>query len=578
MSIPASEIVRVTPGVLPAGGRSIDMIGLMLTTSDRVPTKTAKIFETAEDVSDYFGPSSTEAALATIYFAGFTNSSIKPSRVLFAQYPEQDVPAYMRGGSLAGMTLTELKAIPVGTLTLTVNGQSSVAAAVDLSSAVSFSSAATIIGAAFQNTTASATNCTISGTTLTVGGTISGSFGAGMTITGTGVTAGSYITEQLTGTEGGAGTYQLSASSTVGSPITISGGMWPVVTYDSVTQAFVFTTKAVGDDQTISAAAENTFAAALNLTTSTGAVTSDGAAMMAPGPFMDALLSRSRNWATFMTVFDPDAPGSNDNKMAFAKWTNGKVNQYAYVCWDVDKSPAQTSPAVSSMGYLLQTLKSGGTCMIGGDVNHIVSPAQAAFICGAAASIDFNRRNGRITFAFRRQSGLEVTCDNASAAGNLNTNGYNFYGAYATRSDDFNFFYNGQVSGEFLWLDTYINQIWLNNQIQGAVMNLMLAKKSIPYNQAGYNDIRTAVKDPINAAINFGCIRAGVTLSEMQAAAIDDDAGVPVSRIITDTGWYFQVQDASPQVRQERGSPPCTLWYADGGSVHRIDIASIAVL
>jgi hypothetical protein len=51
---------------------------------------------------------------------------------------------------------------------------------------------------------------------LTVGGTVTGSFGVGDEVTGTGVTAGTYITSLGTGT-GGAGTYNVSVSQTVAS-------------------------------------------------------------------------------------------------------------------------------------------------------------------------------------------------------------------------------------------------------------------------------------------------------------------------------------------------------------------------
>jgi hypothetical protein len=52
---------------------------------------------------------------------------------------------------------------------------------------------------------------------LTVGGTLTGSFGPGDTLSGTGVTAGTTIWQQLTGTTGGAGTYVVSPSQTVSS-------------------------------------------------------------------------------------------------------------------------------------------------------------------------------------------------------------------------------------------------------------------------------------------------------------------------------------------------------------------------
>lgn len=62
----------------------------------------------------------------------------------------------------------------------------------------------------------------IATTTLTVSAITSGTILPGMTISGTGVTAGTYIVDQLTGTTGGTGTYTVSASQTVAST-TITG-------------------------------------------------------------------------------------------------------------------------------------------------------------------------------------------------------------------------------------------------------------------------------------------------------------------------------------------------------------------
>lgn len=63
--------------------------------------------------------------------------------------------------------------------------------------------------------TGGSTSSSISTTTLTVGGVVSGNFQPGMIISGTGVTAGTTIVQQLTGTAGLTGTYQVSASQTV---------------------------------------------------------------------------------------------------------------------------------------------------------------------------------------------------------------------------------------------------------------------------------------------------------------------------------------------------------------------------
>jgi hypothetical protein len=501
-TIPASAIVRVTPSVLEAGGRALDIIGLLLTNSTRVPIGAIQPFSNANDVSDYFGPTSAEASLGAIYFQGFTNSNTKPSRILFTQYPTASVAAYLRGGEIDTLTITELQNIPVGNIGLTVNGSLYTAGAVNLSTATSFSSAASIINTAF-------------------GGTAAIPF---------------------------------------------------VTTFDSIAGAFLFTTNSTGTGATITYAGTSTLGNTLLLTQMTGAVISQGAVAATPAAFMNAVINVTQDWATFLTTFDPDISG-NDNKLLFAQWNATQNNRWAYIAWDTDSAPKFTVPAPTSLGQKLIAGNYSGTILIS-----CPDASKAAYVSGAAASIDFSEHNGRITFAFKSQSGLTADITDQTTADNLEANGYNYYGVWATANDQFIFLYPGSVSGEFKWADSYINEIWLNNQFQLAMMVLLTNTKSIPYNQQGYSLIEAAGMDVINQGLNFGAFRAGVTLSEAQAAEVNADAGITISTILNQRGWYFQVLDASPQVRQARGSPPITFWYMDGESVQRINIASIDLL
>lgn len=69
------------------------------------------------------------------------------------------------------------------------------------------------------------TSTTITGTSgvLTVGGTVAGTFGVGDTLSGTNVVTGTKITEQLSGTIGGAGTYSVDNATVVGSTAITAG-------------------------------------------------------------------------------------------------------------------------------------------------------------------------------------------------------------------------------------------------------------------------------------------------------------------------------------------------------------------
>jgi len=201
-----------------------------------------------------------------------------------------------------------------------------------------------------------------------------------------------------------------------------------------------------------------------------------------------------------------------------------------------------------------------------------------AFALGFAASIDFSRTNGRATFAFKAQDGVTATVTDEQITANLLDNGYSFYGSYATANDQFNFAYNGQMAGKFKWFDTFLNQVYLNSQLQLALMSLLTSVKSIPYNESGYSLIRAAMQDPIDSALNFGGIRKGITLSASQAAQVNSAAGLDVSDIIEAQGYYLQILDPGAQVRANRGTPVINFWYTDGGAVQKITLASIDIL
>lgn len=416
---------------------------------------------------------------------------------------------------------------------------------------------------------------TISATygTLTVSAVSTGTLSVGQVISGSGVTAGTQITGLGTGT-GLTGTYYVNLTQTAASTAITATGAPLAVSYDSISGGFVITSGSIGAGSTV-AFATGTLAAPIFLTQDEGAILSQGAAPSTPAAFMTGLVDITQNWANFMLVTDPDAGNGSQQKMAFATWTNAQNKRWGYVALDTDPSPTLSNQATASFGYLLSQAGFNGTCAIyvpASDVQRI-----DAFVCGSAASIDFEATNGRITFAFKGQGGLVAGVTTATAANNLIANGYNFYGAYATANQTFRQFQNGTVSGIFQWLDSYENQIWLNNALQLALMNLLANAKSVPYNPDGYALIRQACMDPINAALNFGAIRPNVTLSAQQASLVNTAAGLPIDDTLQVQGWYLQVKDAAPIVRQARQSPPINFWYMDGQSVQRIELASILV-
>lgn len=498
MTIPASQIVQVNPGVINAGGAGLNLNGLLITQNTQIPIGSVQSFPTASAVEAFFGAASNEAQMASTYFQGRNNATLMPGALLFAQFNTAAVGAYLRGASLQGMTLAQLQALS-GTLTITTNGTPLASAEITLSTATSFSNAASLIQAGFTSP-----------------------------------------------------------------PFSVS--------YNSQLQAFEFTTTATGASETITYAS-GTLAPGLLLEQTNGAILSQGANAQTPAGLMNQVITQTLNWGAFTTAYDD----TEANKVAYANWNNGQNNRFVFVDWtsnDAAKITPDTTTALSTV------ITDGYSGTVGVFCDPVLDPVglAAAGVLGYIASLDFNRTNGRATLAFKYTSGIPASVTNATDAENLQANGYNFVGSYATANQGFTFYYPGSITGEFDWLDTYVNQVYLNSQLQLALMELLTQVNSIPYNQTGYSLIHAACMDPINQMLNFGGIQPGVTLSSAQVAEVNNQAGVKIDNVLSTRGWYLQIQNATAQVRGQRGSPPMTLWYMDGGSVQSVVLASIVVL
>lgn len=507
MTIPASRIARINPGVVNSGGTSLVMNGLFLTQNTEMPTAAVFNFASPAAVSSFFGPASAEAALAAIYFAGHSTSTIKPGGMLFAPFNLAARAAFLRSGSLAGITLAQLEALS-GTLILTVAGVVETSASISLAGATSFSNAATLIAAGFTSP-----------------------------------------------------------------PFTVA--------WDAVASAFIFTTTATGASETITFAS-GTLAAGLNLTQATGAFISQGAALDTPATAMANVVRVSQNFASVVTLWEP----SLTDKEGFAAWFNTANLEYLYLGWDSDPN-ASVQGNTTCFGAVAKAAKYNGVACISGDPALALASGTtlaalalnvATFVAGAIASINFGATNGRVTLAFLAQSGLAPTVADDQISQNLLANGYSFYGSYATANQGFVFFYNGQMPGEFGWIDSFVNQIYLNSQFQLAMLTLLTNIGDFPYTPSGYGLLRSALQDPINAALAFGSIRTGVTLSAAQISEVNQAAGVDAASVIQTAGYYLQILDPGAQARGLRQSPIVNFWYADGGAVQQITMSSIDIL
>ncbi|AAQ73350.1 gp04 [Burkholderia phage Bcep1] len=346
-----------------------------------------------------------------------------------------------------------------------------------------------------------------------------------------------------------------------------------VVAYDALRNRFTVVTNTTGTAAAISAVTgTNNLADELGLSAAAGAtLQAAGVAADTPASAMNRAVGLSRNWATFTTAWTAVIA----DRLAFAAWNSGQAYKYMYVAPDLEAASIVTNNA-ASFGAQVFAAPYQGTLPLYGD------QATAGAVMGYAASINFQLRNGRTVLAFRQfNAGVPATAHDLPTANALRSNNYTYIGAYANAANNYTIAYDGKLSGKFLWVDTYLDQIYLNAELQRAEFEAMLAYNSLPYNEDGYTANYRAGVDVIDAAVTSGIIRAGVTLTNSQLQQIDAVAGVAGAGALVQTrGWYFLIGNpANPgQARQNRTSPACTLWYSDGGSIQELTIGSNAVI
>lgn len=595
-TISADLFVATNPSVVAAGGTALNMNGLILTTDPRVPIGSVMSFSQGA-VSGYFGATSVMARVAnggagfgSGYFGGFDTSTIKPAAMLVAQYPLTAVSAYLRGGNISGLTLTQLQAIN-GTLSVTIDSVLATGT-INLSGATSFTAAAQSIEGTLNISGASqgTVTATVAGTVMTVSAVLTGGapLAVGDKVTGAGVTANTFIGSLGTGT-GGAGTYNLTNSMTVGSPVTVTS-LLPAVYFDSVSGGLVVNSGTTGATSLITYGSGAT-SASLLLTQATGAVLSQGAAAAVPGTFMDGIRRVTNNWATFTTSFDPDNGSGFTQKIAFSAWTSAQNNgaRFAYMAWDPSTLPSASVPATSSYGYAVAQAAYSGTCLLWDPTSlNPLGTNIGPMACGFVASVNFSQQNGRVSFAYKSQAGMTPTALDNQTAINLGGNpqvigdrgnGYNYYGAIATANQGFQDFQRGLISGPYLWLDTFVDEVWLTSGLQTALMTFQAAANSIPFNASGDSAIEAALADQIQAGLNFGAIVPGVTLAANQIASVNQAAGGRnIAPTLGSQGWYLLIVPATPTVRQARGPRQVTFFYCDGGSVQSINLGVVTVI
>ena len=600
-------IVTVTANVLQTTNNAISQNGLFFSQSVRLPTDTITAFSSATSVGDFFGTTSNEYIAATHYFKGFDGSFKKPSEIIFYRKVSSAAPAWLLGGSLAAMTLTQLQALSgslildingesrgfvisfgitsakllsgelpsfatlktaTGSFTITIDGTTQEVILSDLSGATSITDLTAIIESDIQNAFEIAEITCGYNVSLNKFVIASPTTGSGSTITiATAATGSAAADLKLTTATGAFAFAQHAAATSFSNAAQILDAELnnvftenPVTAFDITANAFRITTLGAGATKTITFAT-GTLADNLKLRQADGAIASQGFAITSYSDSINNVWES--NTKDFISVTSIETM-SESEYLDLASWITGK-NDCAILFVHTTDAAVVDSQSVTDVNSVIAD--AGYNCIRGVYGTFESAAAQ----CGFVACLDFDTVNGWGTLAFKQQSGLPVIEMTVSDCVVAKSKGYIFHSAFSTRASRVNFDYLGSF-GDWAYPDVLAAKIVIQDRAQVSILDSLLAS-SIPNNQAGRAQIRATLSDSVfDVGKLSGAISTGETLSQAQREKINQLLNDPNAyKNVESNGYYIKLTDKVPSDTSRNISGIAV--YSAGGFVHSVDLA-----
>lgn len=336
----------------------------------------------------------------------------------------------------------------------------------------------------------------------------------------------------------------------------------------SVANRFIIRSATTGADSEVSYATDGALATGLQLTAATAATVSPGSDAVTLTDTMNNIINTNQNWILFNSLVEL----TDDQKTELCAWANSSKNRYGYVVHDT----TQAGTVANNANCFVQrvVVANGYENIFPVYGTYLYSVTALAY----AASVDFARTNGRISFKFRGFSGLSPNVSDLATAQALKSNGYNFYGSYSLNKTMAQYASDGAITGKFEWLDSFINQVWINANLVGAFANLFTNNQSYPFNETGYGAVSAAVIDVAEQALNFGAIQRGVTLDNAQIRIVNNTVGKDISATLYSQGWFLYIPTQTGSARIERDLKGVIFYYVDGQLIQSITMSSTAIL
>ena len=476
MSISISRYVDITSGV---GATSVvpvrELVARLFTANDLVPPQSFITFDSAQEVGAYFGTDSEEYQRAVFYFGWISKSISTPESIQYARWVNAASSPKIFAMQKNGTTLSNWTAITSGAFILTMGAFTYTISGLDFSGAGDLAAVATIVQDAIQ--------AQMGGGTLWTSATVS----------------------YDTGSMG----FDLSGGETGTNPISVA----PPLSGTDITGSGLlgWIPEAINTNGNVS----------------TGAIWANGSDIETIPETLTTSNMISNNFGSF--AFLTNLALSNDQIVEAAQWNYTLNNIFLYTVGVIPSNVSDLVTALAGIGGVAITLSPA------------LSPLQFPEMCPmmVEASTDYTALNSVQNYMFQMFPGLTPSVTDDADANVYDNLKVNYYGQTQSAGVQVSFYQTGVMQGPPTspsFQNIYVNEIWLKNAAETAVMNLLLVQTQVPANAQGRGMLLNTLQDVVNQALDNGTIITSKTLTTQQQLYITQITGDPVA-------WH-QVQNS----------------------------------
>lgn len=339
------------------------------------------------------------------------------------------------------------------------------------------------------------------------------------------------------------------------------------VVYDSITEAFTISNAVTSGTSTVGYVIDSTgigLGSLLKLKQTDGAVLSQGSINLTPTENMEKILQITKNWYSFTTLWNVSTEVGYTEFLALANWCNSKFPKYNYIAWS-NEANMEILNNNSQMKYALDEYNYAGVSIVYNNYTH------SAFFGGMMAGVDYTGTNTTILLSDKQQNGLEVSANNDTSYEALVQKKVNFYGNFNSANSEFRLSCNGYITGDYKFMDNQANNAWLADQIQIAEATLLANVGKLDYGSVGQSLLKSSLIDVMNKGLTNGVIQTGKTFDEAQKSILKQQAGLDISEILTNNGYYIKITPPAPSERANRPAMKVQIWYANNGGFFTIN-------